>query len=647
VGEAAALVVWGIGCLVGAFALPISSGSRGWKTLFFLVAYFAVPVAVMAFLFRDVPKFSPRYLIVASPPLFLLPALGMAALFRRFGALSIARWVGGGLALAALVATTTLGLRNLYLAPAFSKSDFRTAARIVRERMAPGEVVLVVPGHTFPVWQYYFGPEGWQALPEDRILNVTHVLHYRNTAGQLNEWLTGAAGVWLVQWEPWVADPTDLVPHLLEQAGEEVPVSEELVGMRLRHYRLREGAFPLPLVPAVPSPAGSSLNLPLKLVGCDFPQQVRGDDDLQIGCYWKAQDALPHFLSVSARLVDAAGAEWGRADALISGSYLVAGRWPLDEPVLGRYVLHPFPGIPPGDFYRLELVVYEPRGTGYGTVVAGPIVVDRPTSPFEVTLPAGQALSGRLGGLVLEAASARPEQVLPGEEVTVEALWRVEGSFHEPHLAVDGSTDMVPLLPQPGATGVWQVGDRYRTISRVPISPHALGGQTALQAISRDGHVSVGTVRIDVTRTFTLPVEVPPVNYRLGDDISLVGVTFFPEHGDAGETVEAVLYWQAKSHVGQYYTVFVHMMGPDGQIYAQADAPPQAGRHPTTHWLPGEVVADPYQLERPTDSPPGEYRVLAGLYDLVTMDRLPVTGPDGGPVPDNAILIGTFEVRPQ
>ncbi|HEY72305.1 MAG TPA: hypothetical protein G4N99_03455, partial [Thermoflexia bacterium] len=69
---------------------------------------------------------------------------------------------------------------------------------------------------------------------------------------------------------------------------------------------------------------------------------------------------------------------------------------------------------------------------------------------------------------------------------------------------------------------------------------------------------------------------------------------------------------------------------------------PQAGRHPTDHWLPGEVVADPYRLELPADAPAGEYRVLAGLYDLVTLERLPVTDANGSPVPDDAILIGTF-----
>ena len=658
-----ALGVWGSACLVGALALLVPRVNRGRRICLFLAVYFVVPATAMSWLFRDVPKFSPRHLIGAAPALFLLVGTGLAALARGRGRYRGLRRAVAGLLLAGLVVTGGRGLHNLYLNPAFAKADFRTAARVVQEHMAPDEVVLLVPGHTFPVWQFYFGPEGWIALPDDPLLDVTHVLHYGNTIGRLSEWLAGRSGVWLVEWEPQVVDPTGLVVHLLQQVGEEVVLPEEPIGLRLRHYRLRADQLPFPSEPAVSPPVDSSLDLSLSLVGCTLPQQVRGDEEVRLGCYWEAQDALPHHLSISARLLDAAGAEWGRADTAISGPYLVAARWPLDEPVLGQYTLHPFPGVPPGDFYHLELWVYEPGGAGHGTVAAGPLAIDRPSSPFTMTLPASRASGGRLGGLFLEGASVRPEQALPGEEVWVEAVWRVAGPFHEPRLVLEGSPDQVPLLPRSGATGAWEVGDRYRTITRLPLSPHAPGGLANLRAVSHKGTIPVGTVHVDVTRTFTLPLEVQPLDYQLGDAIALVGAQLDASlpagepalpvpsvaegslsKGTEGGTVQVVLYWQAETFVDRSYTVFVHLVGPDGQIHAQADAPPQAGRHPTTHWLPGEVVADPYQLERPYGAPSGEYRVLAGLYDLTTLERLPVTDADGDPVPDNMIVIGSWEV---
>jgi hypothetical protein len=637
--EVLSLAAWSIACLVGVLALLVSPDNQMRKAALFLLAYFTVQVAAMAWLFQDVPKFSPRYLILASPPVLLLPALGIAMLLRCVG---VCRALGG-LALAALTTTAGLGLHNLYFNSAFANADFRTAAHLVREQIASDEIVLIVPGPIFPVWQFYFGPEGWHALPDDPILDVDHVLHYENTVGQLNEWLADRSGVWLVQWEPWVVDPTDLVVHLLEQVGKEMPLPEEPLGLRLRHYRLQVDQVPLPFEPAVSPPADSSLDLPLSLVGCTLTQRIRGNEEVRAGCYWEAHDALPHHLSISARLLDTAGAEWGRADSAISGPYLVAGRWPLDDLVLGRYALWPFPGIPPGDFYWLQLLVYEPDGAGHGTVTAGAVVIERPSSPFTEAIPS-EAPVGYLDGLTLETANVQPKQTLPGAQVWLEAIWQVGGPFHEPHLVLEGSSGETSLLPRAGATAAWEIGDRYRTLTRVPVSPYALGGETSLLVVLEDGEVAVGSVHVDVTRTFALPAGIQPLNYRLGDTLSLAGTQFSVERDGACETAEVVLYWRAEGYVDQSYTVFAHLIGPDGQIHAQADGLPQAGRHPTTHWLPGEVVADPRRLEQPAGTPPGEYRVLVGLYDLTTLERLPVTDAHGTPVPDNAIPIGSWEV---
>ena len=72
---------------------------------------------------------------------------------------------------------------------------------------------------------------------------------------------------------------------------------------------------------------------------------------------------------------------------------------------------------------------------------------------------------------------------------------------------------------------------------------------------------------------------------------------------------------------------------------------PQAGRHPTTHWLPGEVVADAYRLELPAGTETGEIEVHVGMYDWTTLDRLPVTDPEGGAVPGDAVILGRFQVQ--
>ena len=142
------------------------------------------------------------------------------------------------------------------------------------------------------------------------------------------------------------------------------------------------------------------------------------------------------------------------------------------------------------------------------------------------------------------------------------------------------------------------------------------------------------------------PLKPPAV---LGDQVSLLGATWRDASGavvapdrlslQPGDPFSVQLFWQADAEMDADYTAFVHVVGPDGKLAAQADQPPLHGFLPTTAWVPGQVVADTYTLTLPADAPPGEYRLLAGMYDPATMTRLPVQG-DGDAVP-----LGTVKVE--
>ena len=91
------------------------------------------------------------------------------------------------------------------------------------------------------------------------------------------------------------------------------------------------------------------------------------------------------------------------------------------------------------------------------------------------------------------------------------------------------------------------------------------------------------------------------------------------------KAVTITLTWQADERMDTGYTVFVQLLDAQGLARAQVDAVPQGGSYPTFWWLPGEVVADPVILELPADLLRGEsYRLIAGLYDPATGDRLTV-----------------------
>jgi hypothetical protein len=69
------------------------------------------------------------------------------------------------------------------------------------------------------------------------------------------------------------------------------------------------------------------------------------------------------------------------------------------------------------------------------------------------------------------------------------------------------------------------------------------------------------------------------------------------------------------------YSVFVHLLGPGDVLVAQHDGVPAGSAIPTDTWLVGEVVPDHHIVEFSTLSP-GEYRLVVGMYDPATGERL-------------------------
>jgi hypothetical protein len=91
------------------------------------------------------------------------------------------------------------------------------------------------------------------------------------------------------------------------------------------------------------------------------------------------------------------------------------------------------------------------------------------------------------------------------------------------------------------------------------------------------------------------------------------------------------------------YTVFTHLTAPDGTTWGQWDNQPQQGRSPTTRWVPGQVVADQYQIPVSKDAQTGPLALRVGMYDLLTMTRLPVL--DGkGTIAGDSVTVAEIEI---
>ena len=104
-----------------------------------------------------------------------------------------------------------------------------------------------------------------------------------------------------------------------------------------------------------------------------------------------------------------------------------------------------------------------------------------------------------------------------------------------------------------------------------------------------------------------------------------------------------LLAWQPLRPSDVEYVTLVHLIAPDGTLAKQYDRAPLQGVAPTTLWHEGDILLDAYDLEIPTGLPPGDYRLIVGLYDLPTLTRLPVQV-DGAPAGDT-VHVATLTLR--
>jgi hypothetical protein len=130
-----------------------------------------------------------------------------------------------------------------------------------------------------------------------------------------------------------------------------------------------------------------------------------------------------------------------------------------------------------------------------------------------------------------------------------------------------------------------------------------------------------------------------PIELRMGDRLWLVGYRpARPLEVGPGDVLAFSLFWRAERPVEQDYVVFAQLLDEEGRLCAQVDRPPVAGFRPTRTWEPSEVIRDNYGLAVPSNLPPGQYRLIAGLYLPSSAERLPVTTADGIYVGDHATL---------
>jgi hypothetical protein len=137
------------------------------------------------------------------------------------------------------------------------------------------------------------------------------------------------------------------------------------------------------------------------------------------------------------------------------------------------------------------------------------------------------------------------------------------------------------------------------------------------------------------------PLPAHPFDSRLAQGMRLAGydVQEHAAHWQAWARLR--LWWRTPNGVRDRLKVSARLLNADGQLVAAVDAEPVANAYPTTSWLPGEVIADAYEIPLPIGLPPGDYVPLVVVYD-------PETGAEQGRVTLPAVrLAANLERAPR
>jgi len=420
---------------------------------------------------------------------------------------------------------------------------------------------------------------------------------------------------------------------------------------------------------------GANMGHTLSFLGYDLNAPARAGGVLDVTLYVEVLRPVDHNdWAFFVHLVDDLGFRWGE-DTFFE---YPSAQWRPHEVVVLRRRIPIAAGAPPGAYaltfgafsasLDTRLPVLSDAGQMMGTVASiGPIhVVRAETAPD--ARPAVQQLLDVVwpDGTILLGTDRDRSDLRPGETLALTLHWLAGSTPPQPsalRIWLTGPSGEYALLwegdPVHGLYpfSAWQAGEyvRDRYALRLPLDLRvgdydlriALLDDANRSTVTSEGTewVSLGTLHVHaIDRLWEPPSFAHPVGARLGSQVELLGYDLEPVRVRAGDALSLTLVWRCREPIEIAYTVFTHLLDAGSQVRGQKDNPPVRGTYPTTLWVPGEIVVDPYQIPVAADTAPGKYTIEVGLYDPRTMQRLPVYDPAGAL--GDRVLLARVEVVP-
>jgi hypothetical protein len=145
-----------------------------------------------------------------------------------------------------------------------------------------------------------------------------------------------------------------------------------------------------------------------------------------------------------------------------------------------------------------------------------------------------------------------------------------------------------------------------------------------------------------------LPFEPSSIQNRqrasLEHKVELLGYSVDKSKAKAGGALQLTLYLRTEQRMDRVYKVFTHLLDSDQNMWGQKDEIAWGWFHPTTDWLPGEVIVQEFEIPVSAEAPTGAFTIEVGMYDSETGKRLQVFDELGESVPQKRILLGEVTI---
>ena len=382
-------------------SLSLQLGEGGGIVL--AACWLAIPVLTMFALSLRRPMYNPKFLLVATPALYLLLGRGLRWLWAtpRLGrATAAGRLLAAG-ALALLVAGSLASLIAYYSNPLYARDDYRAVAHSIQAGARPGDVIILnAPGQTDIVSYYYKGDLPVVPLPRQRPPDQAA------TEQELASLAVGDGRVWAVYYGDQQSDPQRIIESWLDKHA--YKASDRWFG----NVRLALYAAPPATTIDVQS-RDLRFGPSIRLTGERLDSAgVPAGEIVPLTLDWQASTPIADRYVVFTHIVDGDGKLWGQHDSEPASGLRPTNTWQAGETVQDNHGIQVLAGTPPGE-YQIEVGMYHPDsgerlaitdagGQPLGDhIVLGPLTIKRSAVPQLSSLGIQHPADAVAGGLRL------------------------------------------------------------------------------------------------------------------------------------------------------------------------------------------------------------------------------------------------------